>query len=199
MSNSSASTPVKPWGYAPLLWVDPKNGRHNGSETILVPIPLADTLNAARRELYDKRTRTSAWERACVRPQPTVPDTPEEDDIDDHDPKESVDTLSSIRESMRSQPVVPIPAPPPVALIATRVARKRPAAAGRTVHVISEAVLSERRKSIELRFKFTSEEKKTEIKLMDDLKARGETRVVGLTKDWPASPGCARTCRICQK
>jgi ATP-dependent Lon protease len=185
MSDPTASTLVKPRGYAPLLWVDPKNGRHNGSETILVPIPLAATLNAARRELYDKRSRAGAWERACVRPQPIVPDAADEDDIDD-DPKESVDTLSSIRESMRSQPVVPISAPPPVASIAPRAARKRPAAGGRTVNVISEAVLSERRKSIELRFKFTTEEKKTETKLMDDLRARGETRVVGLTKDWRA-------------
>ena len=181
MPDSTASPPAGPQGYALLLWVDPKSGRFNGSETILVPLPLADTLNAARRELYDKRARAGAWERACVRPASAEP---EGDDIDDLDPQESAARLRAIRDSMPPRPVVPIPASPPAAPVAQPVARKRRAAGGQAVHVISAAAITERRKSVELRIKYSSEEKKTEMKSMDDLLARGETRLVGLRRDW---------------
>ncbi len=53
-------------GYTLLLWVDLATGRHNGSETVFVPLVLAQAVNAARRELYDNRTRADAWERACA-------------------------------------------------------------------------------------------------------------------------------------
>ena len=52
--------------------------------------------------------------------------------------------------------------------------------------MISATLITERRKSVEQRTKFSSEEKKTEFKLMDDLLARGETRLVGLKADWRA-------------
>ena len=183
MPDSTASPPASPQGYALLLWVDPKSGRFNGSETILVPLPLADTLNAARRELYDKRARAGAWECACVRPDSPAP---AEDEVFDLDPQESAARLRAIRDSVQPRPAVPIPAAPPAAPVVPPAARKRRAAGGQAVHVISAAAITERRKSVELRIKYSSEEKKTEIKAMDDLLARGETRRVGLTKDWRA-------------
>ncbi len=52
--------------------------------------------------------------------------------------------------------------------------------------MISAAQIAERRKSVEQRTKYSSEEKKTEFELMDGLLARGETRLVGLKADWRA-------------
>jgi ATP-dependent Lon protease len=166
-------------GYALLLWVDPKSGRFNGSETILVPLPLADRLNAARRELYDKRARAGAWARACVN---QAPPAPPEDDDDDLDPEDSAAQLRAVREPLQPRPAVPIP--PPAAPVAPPTASKRRAAGGQAVPVISAAAITERRKSVELRIKYSSEEKKTEMRSMDDLLARGETRLVGLRRDW---------------
>ena len=50
--------------------------------------------------------------------------------------------------------------------------------------MISAAALGERRKSIEERSKFSTAEKKTELKFMDNLLERGETRIVGIKPDW---------------
>lgn len=168
-------------GYAPLLWVDPKSGRYNGSETILVPLSLADTLNAARRELYEVRTRASAWERACVN---QTPPAPLEDGGEFPEPDDSAAQLRAVRETL--QPRHPIPAPVPTVPVAPPTARKRRAAGGQATQVISVAAIAERRKGIEQRTKFSTDEKKAEIKMMDDLLARGETRLVGLKRDWPA-------------
>ena len=169
-------------GYALLLWVDLTTGRHNGSETIFVPLVLAQTLNAARRELYDRRSRPEAWERACA--VQTPPALTEDDE--DNEPDDAV-RLRAIREDMRKSAAAPesttaVPAAPVVP--STR--RKRRTVAGHAVHVISAAAITERRKSVEMRIKFNSEEKKTEFKLMDDLLARGETRVVALRPGWHA-------------
>jgi ATP-dependent Lon protease len=170
-------------GYALLLWVDPKTGRYNGSETILVPVPLADTVNAARRELYEKRARAVAWQRACVKQAP--PALPEDDE--DCDPDDSAAQLRAAREpTPRSATSPAVPPAAPVAPAAPRTGRQRRTSGGHAVHVISAATIAERRKSVDLRFKFSTEEKKSEIKVMDDLLARGETRLVGLSKDWPA-------------
>jgi len=152
-------------GYALLLWVDLTTGRHNGSETVLVPAALAQTLNAARRELYDERTRPDAWERACVNQSP-----PPEDDADS-DPQDS----AAVPEPTAVTAPVAGPAP-----------RRRRTAAGHTVQVISAAAITERRDGVELRIKFSAEEKKTEVKAMNALLARGETRIVGLKPDWRA-------------
>lgn len=172
-------------GFSLLLRVDPHSGRFDGSHTLFVPVELAETLNAARRELFDKREHSTAWARACVRPTSPVPTTPPADDGDDvvdPQPHESAARLRAIRDSMQQPrpagaPATPTPAAPPAA-------PRRRAGAGQTVQVISAASITERRKGVELRTKFTSEEKKTEIKVMDELLARGETRLVGLTKDW---------------
>jgi len=161
-------------GYALLLWVDPKSGRFNGSETILVPLPLADTLNAARRELYDKRARAGAWARACVN---QTPPAPPEDDGDFPDPDDSAAQLRAARETLQSRPA---------ASVVPLATRKRRDAGGQAVPVISAVAITERRKGVELRIKYSSEEKKTEMRSMDDLLARGETRLVGLRKDWRA-------------
>ena len=169
-------------GYALLLWVDLTTGRHNGSETIFVPLELAQTLNAARRELYDRRSRPEAWERACA--VQTPPALTEDDE--DIEPDDAV-RLRAIREDMRKGAEAPVPAAVvPTAPVGASPRRKRKTAAGHSVHVISAAAIAERRKSVEMRIKFNSEEKKTEFKLMDDLLARGETRVVALKPDWRA-------------
>lgn len=168
-------------GYSRLLWVDLATGRHNGLETILVPLMLAQTLNAARRDLYEKRTRPDAWERACAIQ--TLPPAPE-DELD-LDPEESAAQLRPIRDQVRaSAGNSTLPASPSAAPVATPARRKRRTATGHPVPVISAAVIAERRKSVEQRTKFSSEEKKTELKYMDDLLARGETRIVGLKPDW---------------
>jgi len=168
-------------GYAPLLWVDPKSGRYNGAETILVLIPLADTLNAARRELYDMRTRAGAWERACVN---QTPPKPLEDDVEFPEPDDSAAQLRAVRETL--QPRHLISALLPTVPVAPPAARRRCAVGGQTTHVISAAAITERRKSIEQRTRFSADEKKAEIKMMDDLLARGETRRIGLKTDWRA-------------
>lgn len=171
-------------GYTLLLWVDHLTGRHNGSETILVPLVLGETLNAARRMLYNQSDRADAWERACVIRE--VLPVQDEDDIDP-DPRKDAARLQEIRAQMAASsgapakpPAVPAPVPDEGALPAKRCR----SAAGHSVPVISAAAITERRNSIELRTKFSSEEKKTEIKAMDSLLARGETRLVGLKRDW---------------
>ena len=180
MSDSPHPRDAAP-GYALLLWVDLTTGRHNGSETIFVPLVLAQALNAARRELYDKRTHADAWTRACAIQAPAPP--PE--DEWDLDPQESAARLRAIRDGLKASAAVPaapavaqVPAPKPPARA------RRQTAAGHPVAVISAALITERRKSVEQRTKYSSEEKKTEFKLMDDLLARGETRLVGLKPDW---------------
>jgi ATP-dependent Lon protease len=52
--------------------------------------------------------------------------------------------------------------------------------------VISAARISARRQEVELRGRFPSEEKKTELKMLDALLARGEMRAVGMPKSWRA-------------
>ena len=176
-------------GYALLLWVDLETGRHNGSETVFVPLVLAQTLNAARRELYDKRTHLEAWERACaVQTPPSAPEV--EWDLD---PQESAARLRAIRDQTQASAATPTPPASPPAAPALPVRRKRPTGAGHPVAVISPALITERRKSVEQRTKFSSEEKRTEFKVMDDLLARGETRLVGLKADWRARIARMRT------
>ena len=176
--STPAPTDATP-GYTPLLWVDPATGHHNGSETVFVPLALAQTLNAARRVLYKHSGRVDAWARACaIRIAPPPP----QDDDQDPDPEDSAAQLRVIRDRLAANskvPAVPASAQP------ARPKRHR-TAAGHPVLVISAAVIGERRKSMEQRTKFSSEEKKTEIKILDDLLARGETRTVGLKPDWRA-------------
>ena len=177
-------------GYAPLLWVDLETGRHNGSETVLVPLVLAQTLNAARRELYDKRTHADAWTRACAIQSPAPPP---EDELD-LDPRESAARLRAIRDQMQASAAASTPpASSPTAPVAAPTRRKRSTGAGHPVAVISTGLIAERRKSVEQRTKFSSEEKKAEFKLMDELLARGETRIVGLKADWRARLAQMRT------
>lgn len=171
-------------GYTLLLWVDPLTGRHNGLETILVPLVLGETLNAARRVLYNQSARADAWERACVTRE-ALP-VQDEDDVD-LDPRESAARLQAMREKMAASSgssaapsALPAPAPAEIA----PPAKRRRFAAGHSIPVISAAAITERRASVELRTKFSTEEKKTEIKAMDSLLARGETRRVALRKDW---------------
>jgi ATP-dependent Lon protease len=164
-------------GYSLLLCVDSTTGRFNGSETILVPRVLAENLNAGRLVLYEKRTRAEAWVRAGVCRTP--PASLENDELPE--PEDSVAQLRAVRETMQPRPTV---APPPVGPVAPPEVRKCRASRGQAVHVISAATITERRKSVDLRIRFNAEEKKTEIKAMDDLLARGETRPVGLSKDW---------------
>ena len=168
-------------GYGLLLWVDLSTGRYSGSGTVLVPLALAQTLNEARRELYDKRSRPEAWERACAVQTPPAP--PE--DEPDLDPEDSAAELRAVRERMAASAPVPEPTAVP-APVAGPTTRRRRTAAGHAVQVISAAPITERRNGVELRVKFNSEEKKTEIKAMNALLARGETRVVGLKPDWRA-------------
>ena len=177
-------------GYTLLLCVDSLTGRHDGSETILVPLVLGEALNAARRVLYNQSGRAGAWERACVIRE-TLPVRVDDEELD---PRESAAHLQAIRERMEASsgaPATPNAAPAPLQL--TRPAKRRRVAIGHPVPVISAAVISERRKSVEQRTKFSSEEKKTEFKLMDDLAARGETRLVGLKADWRARIARMRT------
>jgi len=134
MVSSTTSPPPGPQSYALLLWVDPKTGRFDGSETILVPMPLAETINAARRGLYDKRTRADAWERACVNQMPAAPP---EDDGDLPEPEDSAAQLRAVRETMPPRPAVP--APSTVAITPPTV-RKRRAAGGQAVVPSGEVV-----------------------------------------------------------
>ena len=182
----SGATP----GYTMLLCVDQLTGRHSGLETILVPVVLGEAVNAARRVLYNQSGRAGAWESACVIREVL----PTQVDGEGLDPRESAAHVQAIRERMEANPGVPaalIAAAAPHQL--TRPAKRRRVAIGHPVPVISAAVISERRKSVEQRTKFSSEEKKTEFKLMDDLAARGETRLVGLKADWRARIARMRT------
>lgn len=167
-------------GYAPLLWVDSVNGRHNGSETVLVPLVLAQTLNSARRELHGKRTRPDAWDRACVVQSP--PPVPEDNTDPDGDPEDSA-RQRVLREEMAASAVALVPTTV-TAPDAAPTPRRRRTTGGQAVRVISAAAIIERRNGAELRIKFSSDEKKTEIKAMNDLLARGEKRQVGLKPDW---------------
>ena len=164
-------------GYTLLLWVDPATGRYNGSETIYVPLVLAETLNAARRVLYNHSGRTDAWVRAgAIRIAPPPPLHNDEDP----DPEDGAAQLRVMRERLAANSkdsAMPASAQP------ARPKRHR-TAAGHPVLCISAAVIGERRKSMEQRTKFSSEEKKTELTILDDLLARGETRTVGLNPDW---------------
>ena len=185
MTRLVPNLPDPPAGYSLLLWVDPATGRHNGSDTIFVPLVLAETLNAARRVLYNHSGRADAWARAgAIR---MAPPPPLHDD-EDSDPEDSAAQLRVIRDRQAGQAGLAanfgVPATPASAQPA-RPKRHR-TAAGHSVLVISAAVIGERRKSMEQRSKFSSEEKKTEIKILDDLLARGETRTVGLKPDWRA-------------
>ena len=169
-------------GYTLLLWVDLITGRHNGSETIFVPLVLGETLNAARRVLYNQSDRADAWARACAI---RTPPPPQHDD-EDPDPEDSAAQLRASRDQRAASSGVPAtPAPAQPAAGPARPKRHR-TAAGHSVPVISAAVIAERRKSVEQRTKFSSEEKKAEFKILDDLLARGETRIVGLKPDWRA-------------
>ena len=131
-STSPGSSAVAP-GYALLLWVDLTTGRHNGSETIFVPLGLAQTLNAARRELYDKRTRPDAWERACAI---QTPPAPPEDELD-LDPEDSAAQLRAVRERIAASASVPRPTavPAPVAGPTTRRCRTAAGQALSLIHI----------------------------------------------------------------
>ena len=169
-----------PPGYSRLLWIDPKTGRFNGSESVFVPVPLADPVNAARRELYENRHRSEAWELACAVRAPFAPP----DDDGELDPQESAARLRVIRDQALAKDAAALPAVAAIPSPARPARRPRRAVAGHPAPVISAALITERRKSVEQRTKYSSEEKKTEFKLMDDLLARGETRLVGLKPDW---------------
>jgi ATP-dependent Lon protease len=165
---------TEPKGYARLLYVDRLNGRVNGAETILVPAHMAGAINDARLALHDRRHRASAWERACVWPERALELAPGD-----------AEAKPSASAPLDSQP--PSRAPAPLASPA-RARSPRPrnsrTSAGHRVTVISEAAITARREDIELRHKYSSSEKKSEQKAMDDLLERGESRMVGLKKNW---------------
>lgn len=152
-------------GYARLLWVDPASGRHNGSRTILVPTPFADTVNAARVDLFDLSHRRDAWERACAVPASSLP-------VGDEPPDEA-DLVSG--GSRPAAPAARVHAPAP--------ARRAPIA-GRWVPVLCAAEVIARRQSFESRTRFSASEKRAETKALDDVLARGSLRIVGLNNDW---------------
>jgi ATP-dependent Lon protease len=179
-------------GYTLLLWVDLLTGRQNGSETILVPLVLGETLNAARRVLYNQSGRADAWERAGVIRE--VPPVHDEDDADP-DPLDTTARLQEIREEMAAnsrRPGTPSSAPAPVPAESAPPNRRR-SATGHLVPIISAAAITERRKSAEQRTKLSSEERKIELRAMDDLLALGETRLVGLKANWRARIAQMRT------
>ena len=145
-----------------------------------MPLVLGETLNAARRVLYSQSGRPDAWERACV-----IRELLPVQDEDDADPDPR---LQALREEMAASSSAPAKSVAVLALDPAEVAppaKRRRSAAGHSVMVISAAAITERRTGVELRTKFSSDEKKAEIKAMDALLERGETRVVGLRKDWP--------------
>jgi ATP-dependent Lon protease len=151
-------------GYSALLLVDAKTGRYVGSETILVPIPLAEAINEARRVLYLEGDRADAWTRACVTR--VVPPPP-------HDQEGGEDGDAGVAKPR----VLPVADAAPAT-------RRRRVAKGHRVQVISAAAITERRDAIEFKIKYSSEEKRSEKKVMEDLLVRGETRLIGLRKDW---------------
>lgn len=167
-------------GYEPLLSIDLATGRHNGTESILVPLGLAQVFNPARCDLFDKRFEPEAWARAgAVRIPP-----PEEEP--DRALQERADREEAIRERAQQVAAARPATVAPTMPTAAASPRKRRTIAGHSVHVIATGTINERRQSIDLRTRFSSEEKRTELKAMDELLARGETRVAGLKADWRA-------------
>ena len=112
-------------GYTRLLWVDPTTGRDNGSETIFVPLGLAEVINPAPRELYNNRTRADAWDRACAI---QTPQPPPEDSLN-LDPDERAAQIRAIREQQASAAMSSPPAGPPPSSLATPAANARPSPA----------------------------------------------------------------------
>ena len=161
-------------GYAGLLSVDPQTGRTIGLELLLVPSALATGLNAARRALYDRRGNPRAWERACV--MRVTPTACEDDDC-------TVEPAPSPAPSPAQLPAVPQHSPAPKPAISRR---KRRSPGEHQVHVISAEDLFRRSAEIELKYKFSTTERKLEEKFVGELLARGEDRPVGLKKDWHA-------------
>jgi len=161
-------------GYGRLLWVDPSTGRYNGSETILVPLLLAQVLNAARLKLYDRRVRTSAWQRAGV----TRIAVERDDDPCGEDDAAAPRPVPQAPAVAAAPPKAAVS--PPARVLPTRLRIR----SGHLVPVFDPAAIAQRAKEATQRLKFSSEEKKAEVRLMEDLVARGPLRRVGFDPRW---------------
>jgi len=175
-----------PAGFVRLLWVSRDTGYTNDSETIFVPLLMAQEINVARRMLERTRDDPQAWERACARPLVPFPE-PEQD--------QAAAASSAAASSAAPPPTgptsllnrpAPSPAEPAAAASAPCRLRRPRVKDGTRVRVISDADLRQRRKDIELKLKYSTVERKAEEKTLDELIARGEWRTVGLGRDWRA-------------
>lgn len=178
-----------PAGFARLLTVDPLSGHTNGTELLFVPITMAGDINLARRALLRNHDSARAWKRACVRPLIPVPN--EWDDNSDASTAGDAVGSSTVAPSpagpasLQNRPA-PSPAEPAPAAPAPSPPRRPRVKDGTLVRVISEADIRQRRKDVELKFKFSLAERKAEEKSLDELIARGELRTVGMGRDWRA-------------
>jgi ATP-dependent Lon protease len=152
-----------PTGYVRLMWVEPHNGNASANGSIYVPFGLAEPLNAARRTLAVHAGDPQAWQRACA-----VRRIPPETELDS-----LVPLLPAVAEP--APPYVPVPSP-----------RRKPRLRdGRCVKAVSIEAIAERKLDIELRRKGSSaSERRAEERMLDELIARGEYRIVGLKQDW---------------
>jgi hypothetical protein len=142
--------------YVALYSVDVRTGRcFTHSTTLLVPWKLAQVINAVRVTLQDQRRHDArAWREAGLIPAFEL--QPENAHPDWY---------------FRAKPASPATAADAgsAASDATPAAAKQPGPrlpAGRRVKVISKARISARRQEVELRTKFSTEEKKTELKML---------------------------------
>ena len=167
-------------GFKQLLCVDVPSGRVSGALSILVPFSLAEAVNHARRNLLERRDRADAWASACV---PRIAPKVEPENDDDDDAK-----ATPLPAPAPPPPSPPPPAPPAPMPAASRPARKKHACrgGGRLVPIIDIDMLAQRSKAAAHRLRFSSEEKKTEVKVLDELIARGALRKVALPSRWPA-------------
>jgi ATP-dependent Lon protease len=163
--------------YQALYRVDVRSGRcASDGAGLLVPRALAQVINAVRLSLHgQRRNDASAWREAGLIPAFEL--------------KEDVTNPHPVSRAQLTDPAAPTapasPAKPPAAAPLAVDERARPRLPpGRRVRVISMAPVTARRKEVELRTRYSSEEKKTELKMLDALLARGEVRSVGIHNSW---------------
>ena len=179
--------PPAPAGFARLLAVDPASGLTNGTESLLVPIPMVAGINRARRVLVHNNESAIAWKRACVRPLVPLPEERNDNSNASTAGNAAVSAAAapsppappSLQNHPAASPAEPAPAPP-----APSPPRQPRTKDGARVRVITEADIRARRDDAALKLKLTLGERKAEEKAMDELLARGEHRIVGMGRDW---------------